>query len=249
MRADNVEYLSSQSGIGWRVIECVAHDGLGDSSQKLLDQEGCPVDELLMPKLIYGPIRPIALMRHQEAVSRFAAFKFPDRDRLHLSCGLQLCRGLCPKVKCKEYEAQNRTGKMSETVTDGDILERLEVFNSIEVLAPEIDDLRQGDKPQPSDVSSHVFSNIPGDKTFCVSPDKMAIAFCVLGLIFLVAVLVAAVSLLRAKASGAEAPYYTRSLFSSSSGGGSAFGSKLLLQDSPCLGQSTSRGMQYGRIL
>lgn len=79
-------------------MECVAHDGLGDSSQKLLDEHGCPLDQALMPTPKYGPIRPIALMRHQEAISKFPAFKFPDRDRLHLNCGLQICRGLCPKV-------------------------------------------------------------------------------------------------------------------------------------------------------
>ncbi|KAJ8971620.1 hypothetical protein NQ317_016337 [Molorchus minor] len=242
------------TGIGWRAIECVAHDGLGDSSQKLLDQEGCPVDELLMPKFIYGPTRPIALMRHQEAVSRFAAFKFPDRDRLHLSCGLQLCRGLCPKVindennhffvalqkkeqyyaKCKEYQTENRTGRIFSKVAENEVLERLEVFNSIEVLASEIDNLKQAS----------------GDRTFCISPDKMAIAFCILGLIFLVAVFIAAVCLIRAKRHGHNIPYYSRSLFSSSSEG-SAFGSKLLLNDSPSLGEPalTPRRMQYGRIL
>lgn len=85
-------------GIGWKVVDCNAHDGLGDSSQKLLDENGCPLDELVMPALLKSPARPIATMRHQEAVSKFAAFKFPDRDRLHLSCILELCRGACEKV-------------------------------------------------------------------------------------------------------------------------------------------------------
>lgn len=80
------------------MVDCTAHDGLGDASQKLLDEQGCPVDELLLPDLQLGPVRNIDLMRHQEAVARFAAFKFPDRDRLHLTCGLQLCRGKCVEV-------------------------------------------------------------------------------------------------------------------------------------------------------
>lgn len=86
------------AGIGWRIVDCTAHDGLGDSSQKLLDEYGCPVDEALLPAPKFGPIRPIASMRHQEAVAKFAAFKFPDRDRLHLRCRLQICRGSCQKV-------------------------------------------------------------------------------------------------------------------------------------------------------
>jgi len=28
----------------------------------------------------------------------FPAFKFPDRERLHVSCGVQLCKGKCPTV-------------------------------------------------------------------------------------------------------------------------------------------------------
>lgn len=28
----------------------------------------------------------------------FPAFKFPDRERLHVSCGVQLCKGKCPNV-------------------------------------------------------------------------------------------------------------------------------------------------------
>lgn len=28
----------------------------------------------------------------------FPAFKFPDRERLHVSCGVQLCKGKCPSV-------------------------------------------------------------------------------------------------------------------------------------------------------
>lgn len=31
--------------VGVRVVDCAALDGLGDSSQKLLDERGCPVDE------------------------------------------------------------------------------------------------------------------------------------------------------------------------------------------------------------
>ena len=31
--------------IGVRVVDCVALDGIGESSQKLLDERGCPIDE------------------------------------------------------------------------------------------------------------------------------------------------------------------------------------------------------------
>lgn len=84
--------------IGWRVVDCTAHDGLGDSSQKLLDEDGCPMDESLLPVPLMSSGSQRKFMRHQEAVSRFSAFKFPDRDRLHVSCGMILCRGPCLEV-------------------------------------------------------------------------------------------------------------------------------------------------------
>lgn len=31
--------------VGVRIVDCAALDGLGESSQKLLDERGCPVDE------------------------------------------------------------------------------------------------------------------------------------------------------------------------------------------------------------
>lgn len=78
----------------------------------------------------------------------------------------------------------------------------------------------------------------------------MAIAFCILGLIFLIAVIVATLALLKARRSGENfTPYYTRSLFSSYSSSTGSGGSKLLLHESPYMGQSTSRGLHYGRIL
>ncbi|CAG9860439.1 unnamed protein product [Phyllotreta striolata] len=236
-------------GIGWKVVDCIAHDGLGDSSQKLINENGCPVDEALMPALIYGPIRPIALMHHQEAVTRFSAFKFPDRDRLHLSCGLQLCKGECSKHTCGSLDDMRSPRAFSEA-SEGDVLDRLEVFNSVEVIAPEIDDLRGSERLQ-SVPETFTFTNIPGDRTFCVSQDKMAIAFCILGMIFLIAIIIAACSLIKSKRDGHGIPYYSRSLFSGSSTSGSIFGSKLLLRESPSPRNSPShsRGLQYGRIL
>ncbi|XP_071053769.1 uncharacterized protein [Onthophagus taurus] len=243
------------AGIGWKVVDCIAHDGIGDSYQKLLDDFGCPIDELLLPELSLKPPRPIALMKHQEAIAKFAAFKFPDRNRLHFSCSLQLCRSNCSQIHCDNNNNNLNDNRLPRKLSVDDrgeeILERLEVFNSVEVKAPEIDiedDYLRFDRRnvKPTSEASMSFGSIPGDRTFCVSPSSMAFAFCVLGLIFLLAVFVTAWSLLKARRSGSNVSYYTRSLFSSSGGSGYG-GSKLLLQDSPCL--SHSRNMSsYGRM-
>lgn len=36
--------------IGMRIVDCIAFDGVGDSSQRLFDEFGCAVDELIMPE-------------------------------------------------------------------------------------------------------------------------------------------------------------------------------------------------------
>lgn len=93
------------AGIGWRVVDCTAHDGIGEVSQRLLDEMGCPIDETILPaltvtepKMMGKKSESVTVMRHQEAIASFSAFKFPDRDRLHVTCGLQLCRGRCQTV-------------------------------------------------------------------------------------------------------------------------------------------------------
>lgn len=36
--------------IGMRIVDCIAFDGIGDSSQKLFDENGCAVDDIIMPE-------------------------------------------------------------------------------------------------------------------------------------------------------------------------------------------------------
>lgn len=40
----------------------------------------------------------------------FPAFKFPDRERLHVSCGVQLCKGKCPNVS-RDLDFKNKIKK------------------------------------------------------------------------------------------------------------------------------------------
>lgn len=153
----------------------MAHDGLGESSQKLLDEAGCPVDELIFPKMkMYrhistdkkskdmlfnedhasidnskqtqnrsGVFQHFMLYKHASTV--FSAFKFPDRARLHLTCGLELCKGECARVDCsrnqflpKSKDTLLRRVRLDKE-SDGLVIDRLQVYNSIEVLAPNIE--------------------------------------------------------------------------------------------------------------
>lgn len=85
------------------------------------------------------------IMSYKHASTIFSAFKFPDRARLHLTCGLELCKGECPTVDCnrnelmpKSKDALLRRVRLDKG-SDGLVIDRLQVYNSIEVLAPNIE--------------------------------------------------------------------------------------------------------------
>lgn len=172
--------FSPPVGIGLRVTNCVAHDGLGEASQKLLDEAGCPIDETIFNRptihqhrhrseIDLSDLEPVDpqrnlhestniklarndpeymfknIMTYQHAMTTFAAFKFPDRAKLHLTCGIELCKGHCPVVDCRALQKphQTRDGLVRKARLDKDakgvVIDRLEVYNSIEVLAPNIE--------------------------------------------------------------------------------------------------------------
>lgn len=176
-----IVHLNFAVGVGLRVTNCVAHDGLGEASQKLLDEAGCPIDETIFNKpsihhhkhksaeIDFSDLEPVNLqknidqktniklekadpdnmfkniMTYQHAITTFAAFKFPDRAKLHLTCGIELCKGQCPPVDCKALQKpqQTRDGLLRKARLDKDakgiVIDRLEVYNSIEVHAPNIE--------------------------------------------------------------------------------------------------------------
>lgn len=123
--------------VGMRVVDCVAFDGVGESSQRLFDEYGCPVDSSIMPDFVETVmnIEDGWSKSHDDDIvqkvftTKFQAFKFPDRDIIHINCGVHLCKGRCPDEPCDG----NVRGKLQKP------LARIEVFNSIKVLAPQIE--------------------------------------------------------------------------------------------------------------
>ncbi|EDW65693.1 uncharacterized protein cyr [Drosophila virilis] len=189
--------------IGVRVVDCAALDGLGESTQQLLDARGCPIDEQVMPALHtrFKPAEEGWSKQHEEDLvertfmATFPAFKFPDRERLHVSCGVQLCKGKCPNLNCRLAEQQLQLNADQH-------LARIEVFNSLAVTAPQIEvDRLRYDRRYNMSVEDYVPNVRPlvGEGTLCLSISKLAISFCILGSIFLVAVIVAIFSLIRTR--------------------------------------------------
>ncbi|XP_037827592.1 uncharacterized protein LOC119615653, partial [Lucilia sericata] len=124
----------------------------------------------------------------------FPAFKFPDRERLHVSCGVQLCKGHCPNINCRSSEKLVLSSEKH--------LARIEVFNSLAVTAPQIEvDRLRYDRRHNMTVEEYppYVRPLVNDGTLCLSVSKLALSFCILGLIFLVAVIVAVTSLIRSR--------------------------------------------------
>jgi hypothetical protein len=132
--------------VGMRVVDCVAFDGVGESSQRLFDEFGCPVDSSIMPdftETIVNIEDGWSKAQDDDVVqkiftTKFQAFKFPDREIIHINCGIHLCKGKCPEESC---DGSSR-GKLQKP------LARVEVFNSLKVLAPQIEIDRPMEKNQ-----------------------------------------------------------------------------------------------------
>lgn len=129
--------------IDMRIVDCIAFDGTGDSSQKLFDEFGCAIDVSLMAefqeKLI--SIEDGWSKANEDDVvqkiysTNFQAFKFPDKDIVHFNCGILLCKGECPK-EC------NGNQKLYKPIA------RLEIFNSLKVIAPQIESIDRPEKKE-----------------------------------------------------------------------------------------------------
>ncbi|KAG8262947.1 hypothetical protein J6590_042748 [Homalodisca vitripennis] len=145
--------------ISGQVVDCLAHDGLGETSQALVDPAGCPVDEVLVPRLHKSQ----ELSRRQNGyqftvqATSFPAFKFPDRESVHIRCGLQLCRQYCQKVDCtSDLRFQHRHQRRLKG-EEGEVLDYIQLFNSVEVLAPgiEMENMHQNSHFQSSGMCLH----------------------------------------------------------------------------------------------
>lgn len=104
-----------------------------------------------------------------------------------------MCKGECPK-ECSEIADYQLLHKP---------LARLEIFNSIKVIAPQIESVdrmdrnltkNRNDEGEMSEAHSDTYL---GPDVLCVSQSRLAMAFCTLGLIFLLAIIVAIFSSIR----------------------------------------------------
>ncbi|KAL1132078.1 hypothetical protein AAG570_010036 [Ranatra chinensis] len=123
-------YTSLPEGITSQPVDCGVHDGHG-SRQSLSDRQGCPTDPSLVPRL-----RQDVSGTHATWATAFPAFSFPDYQLVHYTCRLRLCKNYCPTVNSSKEGEDEEYMEISD---EGNILDVVELYNSIEVTAPNIE--------------------------------------------------------------------------------------------------------------
>ncbi|XP_077562354.1 uncharacterized protein LOC144178402 isoform X2 [Haemaphysalis longicornis] len=186
--------IRHKAGLDSRVTECFAHDGSKQMEQELTDKHGCTLDPSIMADLKEQPgARATGL---KVVFSSFAAFKFPDRDSLHLQCKVVVCNKTCPFESCGGATRRLRRRHTSDIgpsdVGSGYVLQDMQVYNSIQVKTSSIDVDAKG---LPLVDSNHE----EGAPLVCLSSSKMAAVVVLLSLVLLASLVAGGCIWLRAR--------------------------------------------------
>lgn len=76
--------LDDQDIYGIRVTDCLVRDGLGWGEQKLISDDGCPLDPDIMGMFEYANEKT-------KAIVHFQAHKFPYTASVYYQCNVKLC--------------------------------------------------------------------------------------------------------------------------------------------------------------
>lgn len=76
--------IDKQDTYGLRITDCLVRDGLGWGEQRLINDEGCPVDNEIMGMFEYS-------YDNTKASVHFQAHKFPYTASVYYQCNVKLC--------------------------------------------------------------------------------------------------------------------------------------------------------------
>ncbi|XP_074107372.1 zona pellucida domain-containing protein piopio [Cotesia typhae] len=185
--------IDKQEMFGLKISDCMVRDGLGWGEQRLINDEGCPIDGEIMGQFTYSEDKT-------EAKVNFQAHKFPYTASVYYQCNVRLCTkhgGGCSDTppSCNEISRRKRaTGRLDDkdVALDGTPA-TIEVYSGLYV--NEASDL--GGK---SELTDDVFRERTIDEadSICISQRSFAIGIAIAGLILMIAV-VAAILVLLAK--------------------------------------------------
>jgi len=193
--------IDDQDIYGMHINECLVRDGVGWSEQRLINDEGCPVDSEIMGQFEYSAGKTTALVR-------FQAHKFPYTSSVYYQCNIRLCikhAGGCDNVPpiCDEEgfntllsRKKRQTLELDETKgplydTDREDL-KVKVYSGLYV--NEAEDL--DDSFLDSDIAQEISSKAYDPSTICIPQRDFAIGIAIAGLLLIVAVIAAILILL-----------------------------------------------------
>lgn len=209
--------LDDQDVYGMLVTNCLVRDGMNWGEQPLLDDNGCPIDEEIMPQFVYA-------QNLTRASVTFQAHKFPYTSSVYYQCNVRLCfrEGGCNHVppNCDKFDnhykaidGSNSLHGRSKRWVDGgeidgvaseDLLKpkkdekamSIEVFSGLHVDESELE-ANRGDKDpmmmastndEPTEQKSS--NSKQSEKDFCMSMRKFAIAISLASLILMTAIII-----------------------------------------------------------
>lgn len=76
--------IDKQEQYGLHVTDCLVRDGLGWGEQRLIDDQGCPLDQEILGPFAYDSDRT-------KATVAFPAHKFPYTTSVYYQCNVRLC--------------------------------------------------------------------------------------------------------------------------------------------------------------
>lgn len=208
--------LDDQDVYGMLVTNCLVRDGMNWGEQPLLDDNGCPIDEEIMPQFVYA-------QNLTRASVTFQAHKFPYTSSVYYQCNVRLCfrEGGCNHVppNCDKFNSHYKAidggnslyGRHKRWVDAGEIdgvssedmlkpktdkkAMSIEVSSGLHVDESELEANRGDRDPmmmastndEPEQKSSN---SKQSERDFCLSMRKFAIAISLASLILMTAIII-----------------------------------------------------------
>ncbi|XP_037944160.1 uncharacterized protein LOC119676965 [Teleopsis dalmanni] len=167
--------IDKQDVYGLHVTDCTVRDGLGWGEQRLLGEDGCPMDNEIMGQFNYTTDRMAANVT-------FPAHKFPYTTSVYYQCNVRLCALQDPECKV----APTCSGKRPKRQTNADNKDEEQAIIKVDtgLYVNENVDVTEDDEDS-------VFKEKTLDDALCVSQRTFAIAIAIAGLILMLAVVAA----------------------------------------------------------
>uniref|UniRef100_A0A182PF33 Nucleolar GTP-binding protein 1 n=1 Tax=Anopheles epiroticus TaxID=199890 RepID=A0A182PF33_9DIPT len=176
--------IDKQEEYGLHVTDCLVRDGLGWGEQKLINDEGCPLDSEILGPFEYTADR-------SKATVTFPAHKFPYTSSVYYQCNVKLCAlkdpdcHKTPTCSNKNRRTKRQTDEEGQPATI-EVFSGLHVNENAEVLSDDADSVLKEKTP---------------DDAICVSQRSFAVAIAIAGLCLMLAVVLAVMCIVARRSS------------------------------------------------